>query len=201
MRAGLASSSLGLPMMRLALLASLPIAVACVSPRPETKTEAPAARVSPIQDLAGRTRYHVLSAAELSDSAALEAQIASAEDSATEARLRVQSAIETTRIAGADLKLAMEAGDRLEIFVEEDEKKAGRRGFAHYWQLGRAKLDTARAQQAQALLSADSALACTAVVCTSRRAIEMRNHLISASGATREAESIVRIAVMYLRGY
>jgi hypothetical protein len=186
--------------MRLALLVSLSLAAACVTPpKPESVAEAP--RISPIQDLAGRARYHVLSAAELSDSAAVQAQIASVEDSVIAARLRVRNAAEATRVAGADIKLAIEAGDRLEIFVDEDEKKSGRRGFAHYWQLGRAKLDSARAQQAQALLAADSALACTAAVCANRRALEMRNHLISASGSTREAESIVRIAILYLRGY
>lgn len=185
--------------MRLATLALLALAAACVSPPEPEPVAAP--RVSPIQDLAGRARYHVISAAELSDSAAIQAQIASVEDSVGDARLRVRTAAEATRVAGADIKLAIEAGDRLEIFVDEDERKSGRRGFAHYWQLGRAKLDSARAQQAQALLAADSALACDAAVCTNKRALEMRNHLISASGATREAESIVRIAILYLRGY
>ena len=184
--------------MRLLLLATLPLALACVT-QPEPAPAAP--QVSVVHDLAGRARYHVISAAELSDSAAVQAQIASLEDSVVDARLRVRSAAEATRVASADIKLALDAGNRLEIFVDEEERKAGRRGFAHYWQLGRAKLDSARAQQQRALVAADSALACVAVTCTSERALEMRNHLISASGATREAESIVRIAVTYLRGY
>ena len=173
--------------MRLLPLASLPlvVAIACATP-PLPEPVAP--RVSAVHDLAGRARYHVISAAELSDSAAVQAQFASADDAVIDARILVRGAAEVTRIAGADLKLALDAGNRLEIFVDEEERKAGRRGFAHYWQLGRAKLDSARAQQQQALLAADSAL-------------EMRDHLIMASGATREAESIVRIAVMYLRGY
>ena len=184
--------------MRLLLLASVPLAIACVT-QPEPEPIAP--RVSAVHDLAGRARYHVISAAELSDSAAVQAQIASVEDSVIDARILVRNAAEVTRVAGADIKLALDAGNRLEIFVDEEERKAGRRGFAHYWQIGRAKLDSARAQQQQALLAADSALACIAVACANERALEMRDHLIQASGTTREAESIVRIAVMYLRGY
>lgn len=184
--------------MRLLFLVSLPLAIACV-PQPAPEPIAP--RVSVVHDLAGRARYHVISAAQLSDSAAVQAQIASVEDSVIDARFFVRNAADATRIARADIKLALDAGNRLEIFVDEEERKAGRRGFAHYWQLGRAKLDSARAQQAQALLAADSALACVAVACANERALEMRDHLILASGATREAESIVRIAVTYLREY
>ena len=183
----------------LALLVSLSFAAACVAP-PEPEA-APEPRVSVIQDLGSRARYNVISAAEMADSAAVQAQIASYEDSLVDARLRLRTAADATRGAEADLKLAMEAGDRIEIFVDEDERKSGRRGFAHYWQLGRAKLDTARTRQALALIAADSGLLCVAAECTSAHAIEMRKQLISASGATREAESIVRIALMYLRGY
>lgn len=72
-------------------------------------------------------------------------------------------------------------------------------GYDHYWQLGRAKLELARTQTSQAVVVADSALACSAATCASSRAKQMATYIDAAAGATREAEGLVRIALLRLQ--
>jgi hypothetical protein len=69
--------------------------------------------------------------------------------------------------------------------------------FDRYWGMGRAKLDTARVRSLRAVQAADSALACTADNCAATLARVVYQHMNAASGAAREAESLVRIAMYY----
>jgi hypothetical protein len=141
----------------------------------------------------------VASAAQASDEAITDARLAIAERSLDRMRAQIAQAKNAVREARENLDAAVREGDRLREIAElGDDPVKGGRGYAHYWALGRAKLDTANVRSAQALVSADSALACTATQCASRRAQEMNALLEAVSGATRDAESLLRIALLYV---
>jgi hypothetical protein len=76
--------------------------------------------------------------------------------------------------------------------------KAESASYTRYWKIGREKLDLARTKATSAVGAADLALACTATTCASARTQEMQTHIEQAAGASREAESLVRIALIYV---
>lgn len=185
-------------MRRVSLL--LLICVACVSRPPEPE---PAVAVKPptrLQLLADTTAHLVTYAAEASDTASVTAQFALA-DSLLD---RVLSLVVTARVSARSARehaaSAIAHGDRIHDFLSSgllEEERA--RSYGRYWKLGRAKLDTARIRSQAAVQAADSALGCGAGVCVTDQAQQIRSHMRSASGAAREAESLVRIALRYVR--
>jgi hypothetical protein len=155
---------------------------------------------TPLERLADSTSFLVTMAAIVSDSAILQASFATIDGPADRQRGYVTTARDAAQRVTRSLDDAIEKGNRLQAKVEpEGSVAAGSRRYSHYWHLGRAKLDVARVESERAATAADSALACTLPSCTVVSAQALRTHSQLAAGAVREAESLVRIALLYLK--
>ena len=185
-------------MRRLIMIATAITGMACTPP--PIPTPAIVDPRTPLQRLADSTSQLVALAAQASDSAILQASYATIDGPVERLRGYVNTAREAAQRASKSLDDAIEKGDRLRLTVEpEGSVNAGSRRYSHYWHLGRAKLDVARVESERAASAADSALACTLPSCTTVSAQSLRTHSQLAAGAVREAESLVRIALLYVR--
>ena len=187
--------------MRRSLLCLL-IVAACAGrkPAPEPAPATATAPRRPLQVLADSTAQLVTYAAGASDTAGVNAQFALADSLLDRVRSLVVTARVSARSAREHAAAAMAQGDRIHTFVTSglfEEERA--RSYDRYWKLGRAKLDTARTRSQAAVQAADSALLCDAGVCVTTQALQIRTHMVAASGAAREAESLVRIALRFVR--
>jgi hypothetical protein len=181
------------------IIASALTATACATP-PIPTPELVADRRTPTQRLADSTSQLVTLAAIVSDSAIVQASYATIDGPAERVRGFVTVARDAAQRAARSLDDAIEKGDRLGATAEPPGSAgAGTRRYSHYWHLGRAKLDAARVESARAASAADSALACTLPSCTTASAQALRTHSQLAAGAVREAESLVRIALLYVK--
>ena len=151
---------------------------------------------SPLKLVADSTATLVTYAAIETDSAMKRARVATIARSLVDARSLVTGARSAVVTAGSHVSTAMRQGDWLRNVVAEEDKG---QDFARYWSIGRVKLDEARARSAIAVAVADSALACTETACAADRAREMQAHVEAAAGAAREAESMVRVALVHVR--
>ena len=169
--------------------------------------ESPEARF-PLLVLAESTTQLVALTASASDSARVQVRVASITSNSLDlTRDYVGRARASVLRAGSGAEQAITQGDLIGIrYAYAKSTLHGERdleirgpGYDHYWQLGRAKLELARTQTGQAVVVADSALACRAATCASSRAKEMATYIDAAAGATREAEGLVRIALLRLQ--
>lgn len=177
--------------------AALAAAVACApSPRLAQLTSE---RETPLRRLADSTERLVTYAAVSSDSATVAAAIASTDTVLEDLRSRVLSARAGAEAASTRMAQAVLHGDRLRRDVIA-ETRGGRQadGYERYWLLGREKLLLARAYSDQAVRGADSVLHCPEQSCARSRTRLFHGQLTSASGAAREAESLVRVAMRYI---
>lgn len=188
-----------MPLLRHTALAACVAALACVAsqvPEPAAPV-APVDARTPLERMVDEAKVNLNAAATASDQALTEARLAGIERSLDRARTQMSSARTSAQTASQSISAAVESGDRIRDVVGATATKEGR-GYAHYWALGRAKLDTARAYSSRAIIVADSGLVCTAAACASRRAAELQTHLQALSGATRDAESLLRVALLYV---
>ena len=185
----------GFPRASAAILA---IAVAACTPA--------APKVAALQDgrtalrrLADSTERLVTSAVQSSDSAALVARLAAADTVLEGIRSSVLAARSSVERASLRLAEAVEHGERLRLGVIAHTRGSRRADdFERYWLRGREKLSLARAYSSDAVATADSALGCPQSACTISRTRLFNTQVSSASGATREAESLVRVAMRYV---
>ena len=184
------------PMMVGALLSGA--LVAACSPAPKQAVET-APRLSLEQRLAQTTAWLVNVAVVSYDTASVQAGYATIDAPLQKVHEYAATARETTKRASQSIEDAILAGDRLRTQVEPDGIAAGPRRYSHYWYLGKAKLDVARLESERAVIAADSVLACTAPSCTTAPARSFRTHSVAAAGAAREAESLVRLAMVYVK--
>lgn len=187
-------------MRRIALALPLLLSAACVTPAPEPKYQYVDPR-SPLQVVADSTTWLVFYAIQASDTAMLRSQYALTEKSLAKARALVNDARVSAESAEVNMRGAIERGERIRAAVtpQPGQPASRKTNYNHYWELSRAKLDTARLKSLAAQRIADSALVCTATSCTAVRARDLRTLLMAASGAAREAQSLIRIAVIYLK--
>jgi hypothetical protein len=185
-------------MRRIAL--ALCLLAACVTPPSEPSYRYIDPR-SPIQVVADSTTWLVFYAIQASDTAMLRSQYALTEKSLDKARALVNDARISAENAEQSVRGAIATGDRVRAAVtpQPGQRASRRSNYNHYWELSRAKLDTARLKSLAAQAIADSALVCKATSCTAVRARDLRSLLMAASGAAREAQSLIRIAVVYLK--
>jgi hypothetical protein len=182
--------SITLAVMLAACAASAPKPVALappIDPRP------------PLVRLGDSTSILIAAAARVSDSANVHARIALGEAAPDRVRLRVQNARESASSASRLVEAAIAQGDYIkEALPGMSGAKGESASYARYWAIGREKLELARTKASSAADAADRALACTAAACTASTTQELQGYVEQAAGASREAESLVRIAMVYV---
>ncbi|HVE79671.1 MAG TPA: hypothetical protein VNA89_12440 [Gemmatimonadaceae bacterium] len=183
-------------MRRLVLFTSAVIALACASaPEPAPVLDSR----SPLERAADDAKVLVFYTIQSLDTAALRAQFATSEGRLDHARGMVNDARLSAVDAEKNAEAAILQGDRIRDAVRGENGQPSRlSNYTRYWELGRAKLDSARIASLAAQVAADSALVCSATSCTAVRARELRRLAQVAAGKAREAESLVRIAIVYL---
>ena len=130
------------------------------------------------------------------DSAMVKTRVATIARTLGDARDLVLGARSAVATAGGHVSTAMRQGDWLRNVVADEDKG---QEYAKYWSIGRVKLDEARARSEIAVAVADSVLACTQAECAAQGARRMQEHVEAAAGAAREAESVVRVALVHVR--
>ena len=150
--------------------------------------------------VADSTRSLVNRAAIASDSANARARVALVETSPDRARQGVQGARAAAQSASGFMTVAIAQGDYLDRTLPDATlgAKGSSASYSRYWKVGREKLDLARSRAGSALEAADLALACADTECAKARAGELQDYIEQAAGAAREAESLVRIAMVYV---
>lgn len=184
------------PARSLAALVLATVGLACSSLPAPTHF---AGTVSSPRRLADSTEHLVSYATLASDSAAVVAALVDTDTALADMRDRVRSARAGAESAANRVSLALRQGDRLRRDVVA-RTRASRQAdeYEHFWQLGRDRLVLARAFSHDAVAGADSALSCVDTGCTRSRTRFVHTQLTSASGAAREAESLVRVAMRYV---
>lgn len=178
--------------------AALALAACAPAGRPELRSFAADTR-TPSRRLADSTEHLVTFAAIASDSAVIIVTLTPADSALDLVRARVRSARAGAEGASTRLAEAVIQGDRLRHDVVAETRGSRQADdYEHFWLLGRDKLLLARAYSDLALAAADSALDCPEAGCTRSRTKMLHSQLTAASGAAREAESLVRVAMRYV---
>lgn len=151
---------------------------------------------SPLKVVADSTATLVTVAAHETDTAMVRARVATIARSIDDAHKLVQGARSAVATAGSHVAVAIRQGDWLRNVVAGEQRGEE---FARYWSIGRVKLDEARARSEIAVAVADSALACTETGCASEHARRMQEQVEAAAASAREAESVVRVALLQVR--
>lgn len=151
---------------------------------------------SPLKLVADSTATLVSVAAHVSDTAMVRARVASVARTLGDAQKLVQGARSAVVTAGSHVAVAIKQGDWLRNVVAGEQRGED---FAKYWSIGRVKLDEARATSAIAVAVADSVLACTQAECAAEHTRRMQQLVEATAGAAREAESVVRVALVHVR--
>ena len=154
---------------------------------------------SPLVRMADSTRILISTAAYVSDTANVHAHVALAESQAERARSRVRDARTAADNAIRLVDAAILQGDYIsEALPDASGARAQSANFTRYWLMGREKLTLARARSTSAAEAAGRILECTAPDCATTRTRELQGYAEQAAGASREAEVLVRIAMVYV---
>ena len=149
--------------------------------------------------MADSTNILIVRAALVSDTANVHAQVALREAIPDRARVRVQNARAAAGNATNLVDAAIVQGDYINAALPGASDARGESAsFTRYWLMGREKLTLARTRSASAMEAADRVLACTATQCTAVGTAELQGYVEQAAGASREAESLVRLAMLYV---
>jgi hypothetical protein len=126
--------------------------------------------------------------------------VALVETAPERARQGVQGARAAAQTASGFMTVAIAQGDYIDQTLPGASvgATASNLSYSRYWRIGREKLDLARSRTTSALQAADLALACPDPDCTKARTGELQDYIQQAAGAAREAESLVRIAMVYV---
>jgi hypothetical protein len=176
------------------------VLTACASPPPK-----PVAALAPVDTrpalvrMGDSTSLLIASAARVSDSANIHARLALGESSPELVRYRVENARTAAVSASRLVEAAVAQGDYIsESLSRTSGSKNESASYTKYWTMGREKLELARTKASSATEAADRVLACTAAACTASTTQELQGYVEQAAGASREAESLVRIAMVYV---
>lgn len=174
--------------------------VACASkPAAPPATAAFTDSRPPLVRMADSTSMLVVRAALVNDTANVHARVALAESTPERARARVEHARTAAASAAHLVDAAIAQGDYIsEMLPRASESPTQSARFTRYWAMGRERLALARSRSASAETAAAQALACSATDCATSRTRELQGFVEQAAGASREAESLVRIAMLYV---
>ena len=186
-------------MRRLACFVLTVTLMACASGPPKPVAVAPVDNRPSLVRLADSTSLLIASAARVSDSANVHARVALGESAPDRIRLRVENARVSAQTASRLVEAAIAQGDYInETLPGTSGAKGESASFTKYWRMGREKLELARTKATSAADAADRALVCSAPACTASTTQELQGYVEQAAGASREAESLVRIAMVYV---
>lgn len=186
-------------MRRLGCLVLAVMLTACASKPPAPVALVPVDPRPPLVRLGDSTSTLIASAARVSDSANVHARVALGESSPDGVRVRVENARAAARSASRLVDAAIAQGDYIsEALPGASGAKGESASYVKYWTIGREKLQLALTKASSAAEAADRALACTAAACTASTTQELQSYVEQAAGASREAESLVRIAMVYV---
>ena len=186
-------------MRRLGCLLAAVMLAACASKPPQPVALVPVDARPSLVRMGDSTSILIASAARVSDSANVHARVALGESSAERVRFRVENARSAARTAGQLVEAAIAQGDYISVALPgASSAKTESASYTKYWTMGREKLELARTKVSSAADAADRALACTAAACTASTTQELQSYVEQAAGASREAESLVRIAMVYV---
>lgn len=167
--------------------AAAPASLATVDPRP------------PLVRMADSTSLLVSAAAVVNDTANVHARVALRESTPERIRTRVENARTAANNATRLVDAAIVQGDYIsETLPGASGAPTQSAAFTRYWVMGREKLALARERSASAATAATQALECTASECATTRTQELQGFVEQAAGASREAESLVRLAMVYV---
>ena len=154
---------------------------------------------TPLERMADSTERLVRSAAQTSDSAVVWAGLTTTDTVLSDLRARLLTTRNAVELASTRLAQAAQQGEKVRLAIIEQTRGSRQADdYEHYWLLGRDKLTLARAYSAEAVASADSALGCPQAACAASRTRLLHTQVNAASGATREAESLVRVAMRFV---
>lgn len=153
---------------------------------------------STLQAVADSTTTLIASAATQTDAAMAKVRVATISRDLEDARTLVLTARDAAATANTQVDAAIRQGEWLRTVLVQDSLAAGRVDYERYWRLGRQKLTAARQLSSRAVAVADSALSCTEQTCAASRARQMASQIEAAAGVTREAESVVRVAMVHV---
>ena len=165
------------------------------APRPATLRDVR----TPLERMADSTERLVRSAAQTSDSAVVWAGLTTSDTVLSDLRARLLTTRDAVERTSNRLAQAAQQGEKVRLAIIEQTRGSRQADdYEHYWLLGREKLTLARAYSAEAVASADSALGCPQAACAASRTRLLHTQVNAASGATREAESLVRVAMRFV---
>lgn len=192
-------SELRRSMSRLPLCALALVLIACASKPAAPPSTALVDRRPPLIRIADSTSLLVSRAALVNDTANVHARVALRESTPERTRARVENAQAAANNATRLVDAAIVQGDYLnETLPRTSGSPTQSASFTRYWLMGREKLTIARARSASAATAAAQALECTATECAMTRTQELQGYVEQAAGASREAESLVRLAMVYV---
>jgi hypothetical protein len=172
-------------------------ALACTAPAPQPATLRDVR--TPLERMADSTERLVRSAAQTSDSAVVWAGLTTTDTVLSDLRARLLTTRNAVELASTRLAQAAQQGEKVRLAIIEQTRGSRQADdYEHYWLLGRDKLTLARAYSAEAVASADSALGCPQAACAASRTRLLHTQVNAASGATRDAESLVRVAMRFV---
>lgn len=151
-----------------------------------------------LQAVAESTTVLVSYAALATDTAMVKVRVATIARTVGDARSLVLTARDLASRASTHASAAIRQGDWIENVVAADSAERESAEFERYWRIGRSKLATAQQLSGAAIAVADSALSCTDAACATLRARQMQGHVEAAAGVAREAESVVRVAMVHV---
>lgn len=179
---------------------ALCLVVGCASQRPEIEPVVVTDTRTPLRQLADSASLLVQIGVGLSDSASLNAQLATVERDTLRRRQRVGDARRSAATARESYIQAIEKGDRLREYLRAmPSSDDAPKNFARYWTSSRYQLDVARAKSHAAVIAADSLLGCGVTRCAGTLSASIRDELVAAAGSAHEAHSLLRIAMSYIR--
>ena len=189
-----------MPRVSRSLVALVPVVLAAGACTSGIKEIQVADASNSLQLVADSTTHLAAYAALATDTAMVKVRVATTASSLTDARSLVLTARTAVVSASSNATAAIRQGDWLRNIVAGDAADdQGGRDYARYWTIGRAKLDSARTLSGEAAAVADSALSCTERLCAAARVRQMQAHVEAAAGAAREAESVIRVAMVHVR--
>ncbi|MBC8025085.1 MAG: hypothetical protein H7Y89_03765 [Steroidobacteraceae bacterium] len=154
---------------------------------------------TPLQRMADSTEHLLRSATQTSDSAVIWAGLTTTDTVLADLRARLLTTRDAVERASTRLAEAAKQGEMVRLAIIEQTRGSRQADdYEHYWLLGREKLTLARAYSAEAVASADSALSCPQAACAASRTRLLHTQVVSASGAARDAESLVRVAMRFV---
>ena len=185
------------------VVAAKPAAAAPSSPSALVVQQLPIEIYAQVSAVADSTQAFVADVAHNADAAAMNAAFALQPSvSIKEAKVMIRSARTSAQSAGASADASIKQGDKLGQFVGALPTAANRpwsqtKEYTKYWNLARHQLVIARNNAGQAVEAADVALDCSTTTCARQSISLVEKNSVSSAGAMRQAEPLLRIALVY----